>query len=320
MTINAKQPLLPRGDLDSEDEEDQQCRICFEKAQNKDDPLIRPCKCTGSMRFTHKLCLQKWRRQSPNSTAVWKCEVCKADYITTTKTNQGNLWYFYVFPGLESLFYSCCISYVIGYFWLPGKEASSAEKAMCVPPFTLSREPIQSGPTSQLAQSNSLHTSIRTGGIGIFMNTTAQRHAGALISNVWDSEPKVNRTQPCTWNNVFRASCHWQRFFTGQYLLSLMSYTSTEVGFLFALDRYQFIVDWLLFLKFPGFMGWLFESVIFDYAPVLEHPIQMLLAGKIIFDFVRFTKSIYDVVLTEIYVPNYLPDISEVRNLDELER
>lgn len=307
-------------DLDSEDDQDPKCRICFEKTQNRDDPLIRPCKCSGSMRFTHKLCLQKWRRQSSNSTAAWKCEVCKAEYMTTTKTNQGKLWYFYVFPGLESLLYSCCISYVIGYFWLPGKEASSAEKAISMPPFTLSREQIQSVTTSQLHQNYPLQASIRTVGIGIFMNTTTQRHAGALLSNVRDSEPKVNRTQPCTWSGMVRASYHWKRFFTGQYLLSLMSYTSTEVGIVFALDRYQFILDWLMFFKFPEFMGWLFESVIFDYAPVLEHPIQMLLAGKIIFDFARFTKSIYDVVLNEIYVPNYLPDISEVQNLDDLER
>mmetsp|Transcript_2321 Transcript_2321/g.3496 ORF Transcript_2321/g.3496 Transcript_2321/m.3496 type:complete len:128 (+) Transcript_2321:490-873(+) len=37
------------------------CRICFsEDANPKEDPLISPCSCSGSMKWVHLKCLQKW--------------------------------------------------------------------------------------------------------------------------------------------------------------------------------------------------------------------------------------------------------------------
>ena len=34
------------------------CRICYQKEVNKNDPLICPCKCNGSMKFVHLSCLK----------------------------------------------------------------------------------------------------------------------------------------------------------------------------------------------------------------------------------------------------------------------
>jgi hypothetical protein len=39
-----------------------QCRICLGEGPYEDDPLIRPCECTGSIRYVHSKCIGKWLR------------------------------------------------------------------------------------------------------------------------------------------------------------------------------------------------------------------------------------------------------------------
>ena len=48
-----------------------ECRICFEC--DAGEPLIEPCKCSGSMKYVHKSCLQKWIYHKGDSV----CNVCK---------------------------------------------------------------------------------------------------------------------------------------------------------------------------------------------------------------------------------------------------
>jgi len=36
------------------------CRICLMEDNEADNPLITPCKCSGSMRFIHHACLKTW--------------------------------------------------------------------------------------------------------------------------------------------------------------------------------------------------------------------------------------------------------------------
>ena len=36
------------------------CRICFRTDESTDDPLLTPCKCSGSMSFIHFNCLKEW--------------------------------------------------------------------------------------------------------------------------------------------------------------------------------------------------------------------------------------------------------------------
>lgn len=64
------------------------CRICFSDECEKDNPLISPCKCSGSMSHVHIKCLRQWLSRNENkkigvhvTTYVWKafhCELCKS--------------------------------------------------------------------------------------------------------------------------------------------------------------------------------------------------------------------------------------------------
>ena len=63
------------------------CRICFSDENEKDDPLISPCKCSGSMQYVHLKCLRQWLSRNENkkimphvTSYTWKafhCELCK---------------------------------------------------------------------------------------------------------------------------------------------------------------------------------------------------------------------------------------------------
>ena len=69
---------------------DKQCRICFNNDE-KISPLISPCSCTGSLKYIHLLCLQKWLQSkikldykeiNENLISAYKyqrvqCEICK---------------------------------------------------------------------------------------------------------------------------------------------------------------------------------------------------------------------------------------------------
>lgn len=56
------------------------CRICREG--NDVAPLITPCGCTGSVRFVHANCLDRWRLESAkrNLANVNHCEICKMPF------------------------------------------------------------------------------------------------------------------------------------------------------------------------------------------------------------------------------------------------
>ena len=66
------------------------CRICFLSYSNEENPLISPCKCNGSMKSIHYLCLKKCietkiikKTENNFKSYSWKsfsCEICKAEY------------------------------------------------------------------------------------------------------------------------------------------------------------------------------------------------------------------------------------------------
>ena len=66
------------------------CRICFLSYSNEENPLISPCKCNGSMKNIHYLCLKKCietkiikKIEQNFKSYSWKsfsCEICKAEY------------------------------------------------------------------------------------------------------------------------------------------------------------------------------------------------------------------------------------------------
>ena len=66
------------------------CRICFLTGSDEENPLISPCKCSGSMRNIHYLCLKKCietkiikKSEQNYKFYTWKsfsCEICKSEY------------------------------------------------------------------------------------------------------------------------------------------------------------------------------------------------------------------------------------------------
>lgn len=57
------------------------CRICRGEA-TRNQPLIHPCKCRGSIRYIHENCLMEWLKHSNKSTK--KCDICNTPYKFTT--------------------------------------------------------------------------------------------------------------------------------------------------------------------------------------------------------------------------------------------
>ena len=65
------------------------CKVCYGDVSTLDNPLISPCKCSGSMQYIHLQCLQKWletriscRVNEGVITYTWTsllCELCKAE-------------------------------------------------------------------------------------------------------------------------------------------------------------------------------------------------------------------------------------------------
>lgn len=57
-----------------------QCRICFDS----DGELISPCNCSGTLKYIHTECLQKWRKTLPinvfNNNRDIQCEICHKYY------------------------------------------------------------------------------------------------------------------------------------------------------------------------------------------------------------------------------------------------
>lgn len=61
------------GDSDTET----RCRICHQTAAESGAPLLVPCRCSGSIRFTHSDCLLRWMMRSAKPVASWRCDVCR---------------------------------------------------------------------------------------------------------------------------------------------------------------------------------------------------------------------------------------------------
>lgn len=47
---------------------------------NREDELIAPCECRGTMQYVHRGCLNQWRTASPRSDSFTRCEQCFASY------------------------------------------------------------------------------------------------------------------------------------------------------------------------------------------------------------------------------------------------
>jgi len=59
-----------------------ECRFCLLEGfiDDRVDPLVQPCKCSGSIAYVHKQCLIKWRRTDVRPNQDTNCPLCKSVY------------------------------------------------------------------------------------------------------------------------------------------------------------------------------------------------------------------------------------------------
>lgn len=74
-------------------QEEEICRVCYKNTNEKENPMLSACKCTGSMKFMHFSCIKTWMNLKYQeislgglATYFWKsfeCEICKTIYPCT---------------------------------------------------------------------------------------------------------------------------------------------------------------------------------------------------------------------------------------------
>lgn len=57
---NSERGLPAHGSSSQHSNGDSICRICLSEDSDKDNPMISPCKCAGTMKFIHLECLKEW--------------------------------------------------------------------------------------------------------------------------------------------------------------------------------------------------------------------------------------------------------------------
>ena len=60
------------ADMMSEEEEEEECRIC--RGGVDVGALLHPCRCTGSIKYVHQQCLDQWLSRTNGATK--RCELC----------------------------------------------------------------------------------------------------------------------------------------------------------------------------------------------------------------------------------------------------
>lgn len=83
----AAAPVLPPVQIQipaAAGEDSRYCWVCF--ATDEDDELaewVQPCNCTGTIRWVHQACLQRWvdEKQKGNSMRRVTCPQCQTEYI-----------------------------------------------------------------------------------------------------------------------------------------------------------------------------------------------------------------------------------------------
>merc|ERR1712061_446220 len=58
------------------------CRFCLDSENTPERPLIAPCRCSGSMKYVHRQCLDEWRVQSLNPKTLVQCSICSTRFRT----------------------------------------------------------------------------------------------------------------------------------------------------------------------------------------------------------------------------------------------
>ena len=60
--------------------EEIQCRFCLSDSADQGNPFLAPCKCSGSVKFVHLYCLNRWRNQNTERNYLI-CNLCHSEYV-----------------------------------------------------------------------------------------------------------------------------------------------------------------------------------------------------------------------------------------------
>lgn len=82
------------------------CRICHCEGDT-DAPLISPCVCSGSLQWVHQACLQKWIKSADTKS----CELCKFEFIMTTKVKPFQQWERLQMSSVEKRKITCSVTF-----------------------------------------------------------------------------------------------------------------------------------------------------------------------------------------------------------------
>ena len=58
------------------DDDLEECRICFDIETEK-NKFVSPCRCSGTSKFVHIKCINKWRRVNRGKDAYDQCMECR---------------------------------------------------------------------------------------------------------------------------------------------------------------------------------------------------------------------------------------------------
>jgi hypothetical protein len=75
-------PAQPPPDMEMEVK---LCRCCQMTDLEEGDEFIAPCKCSGSIKYVHRSCLDKWRAVSPQPESFYRCDICHTPYVFKEK-------------------------------------------------------------------------------------------------------------------------------------------------------------------------------------------------------------------------------------------
>jgi hypothetical protein len=56
------------------------CRFCLSETAEQNNPFLAPCNCSGSVKFVHLFCLNRWRNQNTERN-YQICNLCHSEYI-----------------------------------------------------------------------------------------------------------------------------------------------------------------------------------------------------------------------------------------------
>ena len=66
------------GEEETEETEEERCWVCLEGERK--GPLVQLCACRGSSKWSHRACVEYWRRNSDKEDAAYRCGTCKDHY------------------------------------------------------------------------------------------------------------------------------------------------------------------------------------------------------------------------------------------------